>query len=211
MSTITALAGAAKPSKRYAGYDRIKTSDYRLALISLLRSDPALIESLNAHELLNRCEHRVRSGDNAAARITGGIMRNSRRNPLSLKAEEFNMRTEAHYREELRRRNIAESVSSVAETISGQKHSHEVVHLMHSACSGADPGNYLMALSERLSNDSLSTNEVHALLRVTALSAWQSKILFHSKGPKEQHDAAPVHRPEDFAHCDGEIIPRQTH
>lgn len=211
MSTITALAGAAKPSKRYAGYDRIKTSDYRLALISLLRSDPALIESLNAHELLDRCEHRIRSGDNAAARITGGIMRNSRRNPLSLKAEEFNMRTEAHYREELRRRNIAESVSSVAETISGQKHSHEVSHLMHSVCSGADPGNYLMAHSERISNDSLSTNEVHALLRVTALSAWQSKILFHTKGPKEQHDAAPVHRPEDFAHCDGEIIPRQTH
>jgi hypothetical protein len=211
MSSIAALAGASKPSKRYAGYDRIKTSDYRLALLSLLRSDAALMESLNAHDLLNRCEHRIRSGDNAAARITSGIMRHSRRNPLSLKADEFNMRTEAHYRGELRRRNIAEAVTSVAEMITGQKRSHEANHLLHSACSGADPAKYLMASSERLCNDTLSTNEVHALLCVTALTAWLSKIQYHSQESKEHSNAASVYRPEDFSCCDGEAVPRQTH
>jgi hypothetical protein len=196
MEGLITLTLAAKPSKRYSGYRKVKVHDYRLALLALLRSDPALLESLKARELLDRCEDRIRSADNAESRIVSGILKETGKKPLSLKGEDFNRRTEAYYRGDLKHKNISEALQVLTEELEVRKTQRpaSLNGALRAAASGLDPAAFVHSKKEKILSDTLSIAEVVSLLSLTALHLNEGKSGFAAAADKELLTDAPIYR-----------------
>lgn len=102
-------------SRRYPGYLRVPTHEYRRALLSLLLDDAAdLIEALGLAETLRELSLHLEAAERfgAAGRLTRGILEEAGAvDPLRLPAREFNLAAEKYYRETLRRRQFAEGLA----------------------------------------------------------------------------------------------------
>lgn len=100
-----------RASRRYPGYLRVLTHEYRRALLALLRDDGAdLVEALGLAETLRELSLRLEAPDRhgAAGRLTRGILDElGAADPLRVPAREFNLAAERYYRETLRRRQFA--------------------------------------------------------------------------------------------------------
>jgi hypothetical protein len=113
MTRIVRMARHTRASRRYSGYIRITLLEYRRALLRLLREDAAdLIEMLRLKPVMEDLDRRVNAPDRYAVdrRLTHRILKDrGARDPLKVKADEFNRQAEAHYRQELRQHHIREA------------------------------------------------------------------------------------------------------
>jgi len=116
LNSLLARAQGTRASRRYPGYMRVGHADYRLALLSALRQDETLVETLSATELLEDLELRVRdpTRHSAAGLLTRGVLDQlGARDAMQVNAREFNHSAEAYYRERLRRGYLDEALDSI--------------------------------------------------------------------------------------------------
>ena len=113
LARIIATTPDVRPSKRYPGYLRVPIQKYRLALLTILRTDGAeLIEQMGLQETINDLEQRIRQPDrfSAAGRLTSGILGGmGTRSAIKTEARQFNVAAEEYYRTTLRQQQLAEA------------------------------------------------------------------------------------------------------
>jgi hypothetical protein len=101
-------------SRRYPRFLRVQNLEYRLALLEVLKEDGAdLIEALGLGETLTDLENRLKHPEeySCAGRLTRAILEKlNARSPLRVPAAEFNTGAERYYREDLRKKQIAEAL-----------------------------------------------------------------------------------------------------
>ncbi|HEX4953695.1 MAG TPA: hypothetical protein VF017_09920 [Thermoanaerobaculia bacterium] len=105
-----------RSSRRYPGWLRVELAALQRALVAKLEREAAdLTEALGARgtlaDLRDRLSGRV---PGAADRLVAGILGGPRRSPFELPAADFNLAAERFYREDLRRRQLAEAAQLVA-------------------------------------------------------------------------------------------------
>jgi len=121
MKTILERTGAVRYSRRYPGYLRVYNRQYKLALVDLMVSDAAdLIELLDLKETIR--DLRLRLEDQAkhstAGRLTRAILDSmGQKEAMKVRADDFNLAAEKFYREDLKRRHIAEALEFVREDL----------------------------------------------------------------------------------------------
>jgi len=111
-----------KPSSRYPHFLKVRGSDYRSALLKILREEAGdLIDLLGMKETLEDLEARLREPAlTASGKLVGGILENlDVRDPLAVKAGEFNLAAERYYRNELCRRQMREALEFLKEDFAG--------------------------------------------------------------------------------------------
>ncbi|MEE4242350.1 MAG: hypothetical protein V2I36_12855 [Desulfopila sp.] len=103
-----------RKSNRYRGYLRVKNTDYRLALLRVIKEDGAeLLEKLQVGDRLRSLEEKILDFDRTAGgRLTAGVCRHlpSRQTPLSVSSDVFNCSAEKYYRTELKKFHIREGL-----------------------------------------------------------------------------------------------------
>ena len=111
---IVSKAREVRGSSRYPGYVRVKVSEYRLALLDVLREDAGdLIEMMGLAETMADLRRRLVEPDlySAAGKLTRGILKEvNATDPMKVKADDFNRGAESYYRGNLRRRHMEEGL-----------------------------------------------------------------------------------------------------
>jgi hypothetical protein len=101
-------------SRRYHGYLRVYTRQYRLALVDLLAKEGAdLIEMMDFRETVEDLRKRLEKPDlySTAGKLTRGILGyGGLKSPMSAIADEFNSTAERYYRTTLRKRHVEEAL-----------------------------------------------------------------------------------------------------
>jgi hypothetical protein len=118
LKAILGQTGRTRPSHRYGDYTRVRSGDYRLALLDFLRQKgAALIEATAMAGTLDTFSARLTEPAlSASGRLTSGILAKSgERSPFALRAEEFNLAAEEYYREDLRGQHMREALALLAE------------------------------------------------------------------------------------------------
>lgn len=121
LKRVVARCARVRESRRYPGYLRVYNLEYRKALAHMLREDGSdLIEMLNLDEtivdLLARLE--APRENSTSGRLTQSILEElNARSPLDVPAKEFNLATEDHYRNTLRREHIEEALEFLEEDL----------------------------------------------------------------------------------------------
>ena len=104
-----------RPSRRYPGYLRVKVSEYRLALLRLLREEASdLIEMLGLEDTIADLELRLGDPDqhSAAGKLTRGILGELNASaPMRVQADDFNRGAERYYRGGLRHKHMEEGIA----------------------------------------------------------------------------------------------------
>ncbi|MGB8768560.1 MAG: hypothetical protein WCC92_03025 [Candidatus Korobacteraceae bacterium] len=160
-----------RSSWRHPDYLRVSLRDYRHALVDFLEdSVPEAIDALEAHYLLG--ELRIRLADQslqAGARLTQGTLSEAgSKNPMHLRAAEFNQAAEEYYREGLRTAQLAEAFQHLREDLVLRHNEGDSVALNVTRCEMRvqDPLRFLDSIRERLLRDELSTHELTLLLNL---------------------------------------------
>jgi len=113
MQKILAKIKNTQSSNKYPGYLKIQTSEYKKALVEIIKADSSdIIGSMNLENTISDLELRITKPAeySASGRLTAGILKKAgTRNPLKLSADEFNHCSEEYYRVELREKHIGES------------------------------------------------------------------------------------------------------
>ena len=113
MKKILSYTEKTANSGRYQGYVKVSVTDYRRALVKMLRTEGAdLIEKMGMEDIIRDLEARLNNPEElfASARLTGSIMSEAGiTNPLKAKGNEFNTAAEEYYRNGLRLKHIDEA------------------------------------------------------------------------------------------------------
>lgn len=110
-----------RSSRRYPGYQRVRTDEYRLGLLRFIRAEAAdLVELLGAGAVLDDLEHRIHEPRSRAShRLLGAILSDlGARDVLKVEARTFNLAAERYYRGRLRREQTDEALDLLAEELS---------------------------------------------------------------------------------------------
>ncbi|THB77903.1 MAG: hypothetical protein D3926_14320 [Desulfobacteraceae bacterium] len=101
-----------RQSRRYPGYTRIRTIDFKMALISMIKTDGRdLIDSFKMRGVIADLESRIQSPGmfSTSGVLTRNIMETqNRKNPLKIDGETFNRAAERYYIDTLRHHQIKE-------------------------------------------------------------------------------------------------------
>lgn len=114
-------------SRRYSDYFRVHNSEYRLALLEILRKDGSdLIEIMGMDETMRDLEERLKhpTEKSAWSKLVCGILGSdaAKIKPHDLSAHEFNSAAERYYRERLRIRHLEEGWRYLADDIKAMAH-----------------------------------------------------------------------------------------
>jgi len=196
-----------RASRRYPGYLRVKVSEYRLALVRTLREDAGdLIEALGLEETVADLEQRLADPEkrSAAGKLTKGILGElNAKDPMRVKADDFNRAAERYYRGGLRQRHMEEGIAILEE---------DFRDLDRAAAGGAPERAALQALGEgggaalclsgareELLAERLDAGSLRRLINLTLLSvardqAQAAEHLQRRDTHADHTDAAPVYR-----------------
>jgi hypothetical protein len=206
LQRIIAMAREVRPSRRYPGYLRVKVSDYRLALLRLLREEGQdLIEMMGLEETIRDLELRLTDPDtfSAAGKLTKGILGELNAGaPMRVPADDFNRGAERYYRGGLRQRHMEEGIAILEEDFRGLDHAAARGGLLecttlHALGEGGGASDFLAAargdlLAERLDAGSLRRLMNLTLLSVTRDQAAAEELLQRRKSHADH--AAPIYR-----------------
>ncbi len=155
-----------RPSRRYPGYSRVRTDEYRKGLLRLLRQEaPDLIETLGMGEVLDELDHRLADPSSRAShRLLQGILGEAgARDPMKVEARTFNLAAERYYRGPLRRAQIDEALLLLREELSAAAARLWGVQWGDLGLL-ANPDAYLSAVHGELVDDRLNTEEILRLV-----------------------------------------------
>jgi hypothetical protein len=190
-------------SRRYAGYLRVRTREYQRALLRVLRSDAAdLVEAMGAESTLDdlalRLEHHTERS--TAGRLIDGILaRTGTRSPLRLDATEFNLRAEAYYRDELRRRHMEEALQFLADDVRtlDRRATGGLAAALRSVAGEQGAASVLAAARADILHERVALEDLRRVATIAVLSihhdAVEAEAALHGSAALAD-DAAPVHR-----------------
>src|SRR5215510_11200421 len=173
-----------RASRRYPGFVRVHNDDYRQALVQTLVEDAEdLIEMFGLREMIEDLKARLNDPANhsAGGKLLRGILSGStRQSPMRMKAEEFNLRAEAYYREELRRKHLAEAFHFLIEDLRGleliESHFDELIkHSLDACLRNQGAADFAVELQQRAINDLASEDEIRQIINLTLLTIYHDQ------------------------------------
>lgn len=165
---------SARPSSRYAEFQKVKSNDYRRALVKTLQEESGdLVEMLGCKETLRDLQARIDDQQcTASGKLTRWILGNlGARKPLAVKAEEFNAAAEQYYRTELCHSHMQEAISFLEEdfaSVSEWKEGEKTV--LNIELGGNDPVRFLRECRNEVVSDSTSLEVLTRLIGLVILS-----------------------------------------
>lgn len=213
MTSIISLTESIRPSRRHQGFLRFRIDDYRLALVKLLETDKALIESLGVRELIERLRSRIGGRTDTHSKLVSGIIGPSKK-PMYFTASEFNEKTERFYRTVLREKNISEAIDVLSDSTGAQEriNNSDYAALTKELGISIPMRQFVERNREGILKDTISLSECRTLLTVTALTATYAAGKEKSNAEKKEliiNDSS-VYRQDKFAGGDRENISRQS-
>ncbi|MGD8258459.1 MAG: hypothetical protein PVH56_12890, partial [Desulfobacterales bacterium] len=182
MQKILKNARESRLSRRYSGYIRVHQSDYRKALIEIIKQDAAdLIETLNLHSTIQDLNRRCTDPDNHSvhAKLTKAILEKAGvSSPMALNGHEFNTITEKYYREDLRIRQMEEGfhefVNDANKIDSWQewRRGHYNRSLLH-ILKGYDAADYVRAKKKEVIEGGATIEALEKLIKLMLLTIQQ--------------------------------------
>lgn len=167
MLKILSRAGHTRLSRRYVDHWRVKTLEYRRALLALLREEGAdLVEAYGAEPLLDRLEARINDPDqeSVAGKLTRGILDEAGATSwTALSGLEFNLAAESYYRGALRLRHLREALDQLEADVTVQESEMGPTAWKPVQSAGQRPPSQVVAdlkqavLAERADEDALRT------------------------------------------------------
>lgn len=161
-------------SKRYPGYLRVYTDEFRRGLLRFIVDQaPDLVEAMGMSEtladLMDRIDDRSRR---ASHRLLKGILREvGSQDPLKVEARTFNLGAERYYRGALREAQMAESLDLLVEELAECRRERTFPR-REDGPEGGEAEAYVAAVRADVIHDRLNSEEIvrllHLLLRVTA-------------------------------------------
>ncbi len=174
LKKVLAHCGSTRSSWRHPDYLRVSIADYRDALLTWLEQN-ARESIVQAQADVTIMDLRFRLADKnlqASQRVVSDVTGESGdREPLKLRAREFNQLAEQHYRETLRRANLRESFDQLredAESMAKSEHP-ELNAMVRYGVRVQDPLRFLDSIAERLVADELTAQEVLTVLNLLLL------------------------------------------
>ena len=163
---------AIRKSSRYRGYLRVKNTEYRLALIKLLREDGAdLINELQVEECVHNLEERICARQPTAfSTILDGVRRKLpyQLNPLNTNAETFNGVAEEFFRGDLKKRHLQEGLAVLIDDCRrvSAHHSSQIAELMQSFTPHLTADQFVVENMEKVVSESADTETIERLLYI---------------------------------------------
>jgi hypothetical protein len=190
MGDILGLAAKTRSSHRYQGFTRVHNQQYRLALLKLLRRDAQdLIEMLGLEDCLVDLENRLTRPQtfSAAYRLTDAILdRCGARDPLDIKAGEFNQAAEAYYRTALKQRHLGSAMNCLETAVEQLDHwgtwregyyNQALLNLLE----GQSASDFVRRIREDAMGGALPAPMVQKLLQLMLLLFHQKNNMFQQK------------------------------
>src|SRR5215475_317127 len=184
MRAILSRTKRTRASRRYPGFVRVHNDDYRQALTAtLIEEAEDLIEMFGLRETIDDLKARLNDPANCSAggKLLNGILSGStRQSPMRMKAEEFNLRAEAYYREELRRKHLAEAFHFLIEDLRGleliESHFDELIkHSLDACLRNQGAADFAVELQQRAINDLASEDEIRQIINLTLLTIYHDQ------------------------------------
>ncbi|MFN0108269.1 MAG: hypothetical protein ACKVZH_05380 [Blastocatellia bacterium] len=176
LNAILARTKRSRQSRRYQGFIRVRNDDYCRALLQTLREDAAdLIEMFGIGNTINNLQARLDNPreHSASGKLVRGILGDGKaRSPLDLSAREFNLQAEHFYRNDLRRRHIAEAFAFLLEELGELSSSPapEIRHALHTLCGERDLWQQVAELQPRVQADEATESELLWLMNLMLAS-----------------------------------------
>ena len=196
----------ARPSRRYPGYLRVKVSDYRLALLRVLREEGQdLIEMLGLEDTIRDLELRLSDPDafSAAGRLTKGILGELNASaPMRVPADDFNRGAERYYRGGLRQRHMEEGLAILEEDLRDLERAAArggalECSVLHALGEGGGAAGFIAAARGDLLAERLDAGSLRRLMNLTLLSVTRdqaaAETLLQRRNSHADH-AAPIYR-----------------
>jgi hypothetical protein len=169
---ILARTDRLRGSRGSPGYLRVRTLEYRRALLSVLREDAGdLAASLGLEAVLTDLALRLEYPDEGSAtgRLLRGILDTAgASSAMQLDARDFNRRAETYYREDLRRRHMAEALDLLAEDLRildrRAQADERIAASLRGVLGGREPAPYLARLTDDLLEERAPLEEVRRLI-----------------------------------------------
>jgi hypothetical protein len=174
LQRILKKTSSARPSSRYPDYQKVRSSDYRRALLQTLREESGkLVEMLGCENTLRDLQARLEDPScTATGKLTRGILDNlGAGKPLTVKADEFNAAAEKYYRTDLCHAHMHEAFSFLEEdfaSASGWKEGEKTVLAME--LGGNDPLSFLRECRQEVISDRASPEVLTRLIGLVILS-----------------------------------------
>ncbi len=204
MRAILSRTKHARTSRRYPGFVRVQNDDYRQALLATLIEDAEdLIEMFNLRETIEDLKARLDdpSACSAGGKLLRGILSGSnRKSPMLMRAEEFNLRAESYYREDLRRKHLAEAFHFLIEELRGleliEAHFDEQIRHSLDACLRGQPAaDFVVETQRQVIDDLASEEEIRHIINLTLLTIYHDQKVSErmlNEGSRSAA-AAPIH------------------
>jgi hypothetical protein len=155
-----------RSSRRYPGYWRVATDEYRRGLLRYICDNaPDLVEALDMEQHLADLTGRINDPKGRSAnRLTRGILAEvGARDPMKVEARTFNLAAESYYRGPLRKAQLSESLELLREEFT-----EPMLRLWAAqgagALSVADPNTFLTAIKNDVIEDRMNTEEILQLI-----------------------------------------------
>lgn len=166
--------GSVRPSARYPYFVKVKSADYRRALLRTLEKESGeLIEMLGARATLDDLRARIDDpARTASGKLTQGILGNlNAKTPLSVPAAEFNAAAERYYRTDLCAQHMVEAFSFLEEDFQQAPEWKEGEKtIVKTVLGGNDAVAFLAACREEVLADTVSRDVLETLISLVILS-----------------------------------------
>jgi len=179
-------------SRRYPGYVRVKVSEYRLALLAILREDAAdLIEMMGLEQTIADLEARLTEPEarSAAGKLTRGILAElNAKEPMRVDADDFNRGAERYYRGKLRQSHIEEGLAILEQDFraldrDAAQDRGGVRAIMHSMGQRSGAEQYLQSVRSDLVAERLDAEALRRLINLTLLTVSRDQAAANNPEP----------------------------
>lgn len=176
LKSILDHADRTRPSHRYGEYTRVRTGDYRLALVDFLRHKGVeLIDTNGMAGTIELLSERLRDSRlSASGRLTAGILvKSGAKSPFDLRAEEFNLVAEEFYREDLRQQQMKEALVILAKDFAAADHDEGAGHIHARVAQSISGGGFMRFLNHHggsIAADTASAETLRVAISLLLLS-----------------------------------------
>jgi hypothetical protein len=166
-------------SRRYTNYIRVHHTEWRQALLHIIRKDSAdLIEMMNLQPTIQDLEQRLKdpSTYSVSGKLLQGITNQiGTSDPLKLPAEKFNKAAENYYRRELRQKYLDEGLTVLIDdletALQKRRLGDEFLEaIIKETLKNVGPSEFLKSCRQALQQDDLTPEATQIMLRLTLLS-----------------------------------------
>jgi len=166
--------GTVRPSARYPEFLKVKSVDYRRALLKTLQEESdELIDMVGARPTLDDLRARIEDPSlTASGRLTKGILEGlNAEKPLSVPSSEFNAAAERYYRTDLCKKHMAEAFAFLEEDFrQAERWKEGEKTIVKTVLNGNDAAAFLAACRNDVLADTVPVDVLETLLSLVILS-----------------------------------------